>query len=124
MAHTNDEDFVSSPFDVELLVSDMPGFTTDEFTFLLRKLGNDRIRRVVTGLQWEELTEEVRSRAVDSFRLSRAGAQSLMDKLYSLGLRPKESAYFNPALRATQEHLEDMRAIAFTKIEVDQPRKK
>lgn len=121
MAHTSTDDYERNPFEVELLASDLQGFLNDDISFLLRQLGSDRIRRVVTGLQWEDVTEEPRTQPAASFRLSRAAAQSLMDRLYSLGLRPKEAAYFNPALVATKEHLEDMRAIAFAKTGVTPP---
>ena len=51
--------------------------------------------------------------------ISENAAQSLMDDLWNLGIRPKEAD--SPGeLRATRFHLDDMRKIAFSKIKVSQ----
>jgi len=44
-------------------------------------------------------------------------AQELMDSLWQCGLRPSEGSGSAGALRATQNHLEDMRKIVFKMIE-------
>jgi hypothetical protein len=40
-------------------------------------------------------------------------AQSLIDELWVIGLRPSEGTGSAGALAATQRHLEDMRALVF-----------
>lgn len=42
-------------------------------------------------------------------------AQSLMDELWSAGLRPSEGSGSAGSLAATERHLEDMRALVFRK---------
>lgn len=49
-----------------------------------------------------------------------ATLQSLMDELWNIGVRPKDIGTAGH-LAATKEHLEDMRAIAFSKLEVPKP---
>ena len=50
--------------------------------------------------------------------LSHDEAQMLMDELFAAGMRPSEDTGSTGQLAALQKHLEDMRAIAFTKIGV------
>lgn len=50
-----------------------------------------------------------------------ATAQLLMDDLWRAGLRPSEGTGSAGSLRATEKHLEDMRALAFDKLKVDKP---
>ena len=47
-----------------------------------------------------------------SFRLTSDEAQGLMDRLWTLGLRPTEGAGSAGSLAATERHLADMREIA------------
>lgn len=46
--------------------------------------------------------------------------QSLMDELWNIGVRPKDVGTAGH-LAATTKHLEDMRAIAFSKLETPKP---
>jgi hypothetical protein len=46
-------------------------------------------------------------------------AQQLMDELWQCGLRPTEGAGSAGSLRATEMHLDDMRVIAFKKLNID-----
>ena len=48
-----------------------------------------------------------------SIILDRHSAQELMDRLYSFGVRPSDERANDPALKASNSHLEDMRSIAF-----------
>jgi len=48
--------------------------------------------------------------------LSMNEAQNLMDELWQCGMRPTEGRGSAGSLAATQEHLEDMRKLAFHKI--------
>lgn len=56
-----------------------------------------------------------------SISLSIPEAQSLMDQLWDCGLRPTEGTGSAGALAATQKHLDDMRALAFARMEVPKP---
>lgn len=53
-----------------------------------------------------------------SFVLDYAAAQVLMDDLWTSGLRPTEGKGSAGAMKAVQYHLEDMRKIAFAKINI------
>lgn len=48
-------------------------------------------------------------------RLSEGDAQSLMDELWGVGLRPSQGKGSAGQLEATRAHLEDMRSIVFKK---------
>jgi hypothetical protein len=48
-----------------------------------------------------------------SLRISLTAAQELMDDLWQCGLRPSEGSGSAGSLRATQEHLADMRRLVF-----------
>ena len=50
--------------------------------------------------------------------LSYEDAQNLMDELYHCGVRPTEGAGTAGSMKATQNHLEDMRAIVAEKLNV------
>ena len=53
-----------------------------------------------------------------SFSMETDQAQTLMDDLWNAGLRPTEGTGSAGALSATQQHLQDMRKIAFHKLEM------
>ena len=48
-----------------------------------------------------------------TLQMNTATAQSLMDALWTCGLRPTEGTGSAGALAATQKHLDDMRALVF-----------
>ena len=50
-----------------------------------------------------------------TFSLGMDAAQTLMDDLWNVGLRPTEGAGSAGSLAATQRHLEDMRTLVFKK---------
>ncbi|HTI72907.1 MAG TPA: hypothetical protein VMF06_23240 [Candidatus Limnocylindria bacterium] len=50
-------------------------------------------------------------------------AQSLMDGLWECGFRPAQGSGSAGSLAATQNHLADMRAIVFSKLEIAAPSK-
>jgi hypothetical protein len=54
-----------------------------------------------------------------TFIIDNTVAQELMDDLWNCGLRPSEGAGSAGAMLAVQEHLKDMRHIAFTKLGLD-----
>lgn len=74
-------------------------------------------RRFSTNLQFEEANDEAGYLRVEpTARLSRDDAQTLMDDLWMCGLRPTEGMGSAGSLKATERHLEDMRKIAFSKL--------
>lgn len=55
---------------------------------------------------------------VPTFDLQYKEAQLLIDELWDCGLRPSEGSGSAGSLAATQKHLEDMRKIAFEKLNI------
>ena len=53
------------------------------------------------------------------FSLERNEAQKLMDQLWVCGLRPTEGTGSAGSLKATENHLSDMRKIVFKYVELD-----
>ena len=49
------------------------------------------------------------------------GAQRLMDELWNVGFRPTQGKQSEGQVSAIDGHLQDMRAIAFAKLEVPKP---
>ena len=79
------------------------------------KIGNQR----VTALQLEPFVDgEMHS---PSFRMWHTDAQELMDSLWSAGLRPAQGKQSEGVTAAQGRHLEDMRAIAFGKLNMQAP---
>jgi hypothetical protein len=77
---------------------------------LLTKRVADRVQ--VCSITWAGAPDE--GLAVEpSFRLSLDDAQSLMDQLWTCGLRPSEGSGSAGALAATQKHLDDVRKLLF-----------
>jgi hypothetical protein len=56
------------------------------------------------------------------FHLDLKASQELMDDLWASGVRPTEGRGSAGAMKAVQEHLLDMRTIAFDKLKVEQPK--
>jgi hypothetical protein len=56
-----------------------------------------------------------------TFRLAREEAQHLMDRLWDIGLRPTQARASAGQAEAVQRHLEDMRVLAFSALEVTKP---
>lgn len=54
-----------------------------------------------------------------AIRMKRDEAQSLMDELWRIGLRPTEGSGSAGSLAATQEHLRDMRSIVAKQLDVE-----
>lgn len=53
--------------------------------------------------------------------ISETEAQAFMDRLWACGFRPSEGSGSAGSLAATEHHLEDMRRIAFSLMEVEKP---
>ena len=56
-------------------------------------------------------------------RIDKASAQRLMDELWRCGVRPSEGSGSAGSLAATERHLKDMRAIAFSRLDMTDPGK-
>lgn len=57
---------------------------------------------------------------VESFcKISKAEAQVLIDDLWSAGLRPSEGSGSAGAMKATQNHLADLKKILFHKLGIE-----
>ena len=83
--------------------------------FIGDKEGKTRVKEIVL----EKMQEAVCHTA--SFTLTNENAQTLMDDLWICGLRPTDGAGTAGSMRAVENHLKDMRAIAFAKLEVTKP---
>ena len=55
----------------------------------------------------------------ETFFLNYEEAQTLMDDLWSCGLRPTEGRGSAGSLAATERHLKDMRKIAFNRLKIE-----
>ena len=76
-------------------------------------------RFVVRDLEFDEHEPGTKMLA-PLFNLTQKEAQSLMDNLWLCGLRPSEGTGSAGSLKATQNHLEDMRKIAFHFLEMEE----
>jgi len=56
-----------------------------------------------------------------AFRLAHEEAQELMDSLWDSGIRPTQAKASAGQAEATLRHLEDMRILAFTALEIPKP---
>ena len=54
-----------------------------------------------------------------SFKLTDEAAQELMNRLWNLGVRPSDGTGNTGQLKATEDHLKDMRKIVSKKLGVD-----
>lgn len=66
-----------------------------------------------------EMKQRNRGELIPSFlTINKSEAQILMDDLWSAGLRPSEGSSSAGAMKAVQNHLEDMKKILFHKLEI------
>lgn len=86
---------------------------------MLLHLVSGKPRAVCAPLQFNEIPEGARLQP--TFRLHGEEAQELMDMLWNCGLRPTQSKSSAGQLEAVERHLADMRAIAFSKLEIEKP---
>jgi len=77
-------------------------------------LGDEK--KIVTTLQYESRKEGCCHKP--SFEINRNNIQCLMDDLWRAGVRPKESRYKSETITAKDNHLLDMRKIAFNKLKI------
>ena len=81
-----------------------------------------RGRRFVTALEWTD-TDEGSMEPSPAIRLDYDNAQALMNNLWKQGYRPNPSLTGEDRLGAMNNHLQDMRQIAFNTLEIEQPKK-
>lgn len=91
----------------------MIGNTIDLYCFQKGEDGKGR-----AGQPIEMRPHDANTAADPIARISRNEAQELLDSLYHCGLRPTQEGDSVGALAATQNHLEDMRKIAFRALHV------
>lgn len=79
---------------------------------------------VVTNKTWTATqinmkeTKQYEADGESPMMLSLDNAQLLMDNLWEVGIRPSEGSGSAGSLAATQKHLNDMRTIAFNKLNI------
>ena len=72
--------------------------------------------KIVSDFKWSVLDEcQITS---PSGRIQIEEAQAMMDNLWECGLRPSEGSGSAGSLRATENHLNDMRKIAFKSLKI------
>ena len=76
-------------------------------------IGSEDGRTLVRQVVLERTEHPSMLHADPSFSLTPVAAQVLMDDLWACGIRPTEGAGTAGAMRATERHLEDMRALVF-----------
>lgn len=76
---------------------------------------------VAKPIEWNERQRSTATPSEPTLRMDHAGAQSLMDALWGVGVRPTEVGTAGQ-LSATERHLTDMRRIAFGKLNLDEPK--
>lgn len=91
----------------------------DYVDFALLRHQTGQPNAVAAPPQWIELPEG--APAEPTFRLHAEEVQELMDMLWSVGFRPTQAKASAGLADALQHHLADMRAIAFSKLEIEKP---
>jgi hypothetical protein len=92
---------------------------SEEIGLLVAEHVSGQPRRVAKPLEFVELPDGA---PLDpTIRLAGMEAQELMDMLWDCGLRPTQSKSSIGQTEAIIRHLEDMRAVAFSKLEIPKP---
>lgn len=91
----------------------------DSFVFYMRHAEGQKVSRAV-GIEFEEIEEGV---AIESpfLRLQPEEAQQFVDAMWDAGLRPTKGRQSEEVTAAQANHLSDMRAIAFGKLNIPAP---
>lgn len=76
--------------------------------------GRQSYRAQAKMLEWQE--SKVGDAIQPFLRIEKSQAQKFMDDLWDCGLRPSEGSGSAGAMKKTEEHLQDMRMIAFHKL--------
>lgn len=87
--------------------------------WLFQWLPDGKTQGRATRIEFEKFPEGV---AVEpSFRLAEKDTQRLFDELWDQGFRPRNAELERGQLQATQAHLQDMRAIAESRLKITLP---
>ncbi len=90
----------------------------DETHFLFKETSHGGLF-YAKPLEFQALPE---GQIIDSvFKLSDGETQALFNQLWHLGFRPKDGTGSSGHVGSIERHLEDMRALAFSKLKVDKP---
>ena len=93
----------------------------DSIEFILQEEREDHKKYLVTDMTIEEVEP---GRMVDpSFQIDFSEGQVLIDQLWEAGLRPSEGSGSAGSLKATENHLNDMRNIVFKKLGINNEHK-
>jgi len=76
---------------------------------------------IVTNLQFNELEEGATSEPCMSGKDGEEFLRAALNAAWDLGLRPDGYLDVRESMKATNSHLQDMRAIAFAKLNVEKP---
>jgi len=101
---------------LRLLVSEEPWGPLVGFS-IQQELGGRFL--VASEIEMKEVREG--SLIQPTFHLEAAEVQSLFNRLWVLGYRPKDGTGNSGHIGSIERHLEDMRALAFGKLNVDKP---
>jgi hypothetical protein len=82
--------------------------------------GNRPVRYAGRAVTFEALETGV-PQAEPTFTIQLPEAQRLMDELWNCGVRPTQGRQHEGVTAAQGRHLEDMRTLAFAKLNVDRP---
>lgn len=74
-------------------------------------------REIAAEITWRPVVEGERHAKEPALRLSVEATKRLMDDLWASGIRPTETRH----AEGVAKHLEDMRAIAFAKLNIVKP---
>jgi hypothetical protein len=71
----------------------------------------------VAVVQWEAIADNAERKSLVTMRMQQA--QVLMDDLWNAGIRPTEGAGSAGAMRAAQDHIADLRRVAFKALGIE-----
>lgn len=95
-------------------------FGYDDFRFYLLDHDENGQRLLAEQIHYTPI-EPGSPASAPTFSLHGDAAQQLIDALWQAGLRPTQGRQSEGVTAAQARHLEDMRALAFTKLNVEKP---
>jgi hypothetical protein len=94
----------------------------EQVEFMLFRHEHSQPRRVAMPIQFVDVPDDsIGAPGIPTFRLEGMEAQELMDMLWDCGLRPTQAKASAGQTEAVMRHLEDMRALAFSTLEIAKP---
>ena len=89
--------------------------------FHLVKFDDSGQRLIADGITYASFPRGAGAGVRPAFELLDESGQELIDALWAIGLRPTQGRQSEGVTAAQGRHLEDMRAIAFGKLDVEKP---